>query len=112
MAKKSEIWEIPQGRVIDPVLIQFMLDEIGNTFFSVSFYNKAGELREIRRARLNVVSRMANNENSEKARETLAAHNLIPVIDLDVELKGTRDKGWRSFKADRVAAISGKNKSL
>jgi hypothetical protein len=94
-------------RKIDPIMVEALLSEIGNKFFSVTFEKKDGTLKTIARARLNVTSRMADNgqtgtnEKSDAARATLAKHNLIPVVDLDAP----EGKGWRSFKVESVVSI-------
>lgn len=96
-------------RKIDPVLVNGLIEIIGNGFFTVQFVKKDGTLKLIQTARLNVTSRMADkgkvgtNEASDRARATLAAHALIPCVDMSA----TEGKGWRSFKADSVVYIKG-----
>jgi len=95
-------------RTIDPVLVQALLDEIGNGFFHVKFLKKDGTEKDVPRARLNVTSRMANNDKSDAARATLAAHQNVPYVDLSV----TDGKGWRCFNLAQVTYLRGAGQTL
>lgn len=93
-------------RTLDKGLVQIALDQIGNTFFTVTFLKKDGTER-CARARLNVQSRMAHNDLSDAARARFAANGQIPFVDLDIDPATDRAKGWRSFKLDSVTSLHG-----
>jgi len=81
--------------------VQQALDEIGNHFFTVSFYAKDGGLRTYN-GRINVKKGLKDNERSEMIRSAFARNGVIP-IKIDGE-------HYKAFKVDHVESIKSMGK--
>ena len=86
-----------QHQVMDPAQVQAAVRARGTKFATVTFLKKDGTPRRIN-GLFRATSKMVGGDRGDAQHETLRNNDLVAIYSI-------KDRGWRSFKVDRVLEV-------